>query len=275
MAAYHVRSNSLPSTPHPFFSQIEINLGRIRASEGTPSSLSSINHNLSGLQDLHDCFEKLLLLPLTQRTLVQEEQPKWSDPLLDGSLRLLDVCSTAKDSLLQTKECTQELLPIIRRRGGVETEAKKFLASRKVIKKAIHRAIGRLESMQKQRELSSSNADQETMATVSMLREVEAVTLNVFKSFLLLISGSKPQLKPSRWSAVSKLTHLQRAACKEENASEFGKVVGVLRSLCAVESVQNHLKILELCIQDLEGRIECLYRQMIKTRVSLLNTLSH
>ncbi|XP_021903858.1 uncharacterized protein LOC110819086 [Carica papaya] len=267
MAAHHVRSNSLPSTPHPFFSQIEINLGRIRASEGTPSSLSSINHNLSGLQDLHDCFEKFLLLPLTQRTLVQEQQPKWSD-LLDGSLRLLDVCSTAKDSLLQTKECTQKLLPIIRRRGGVETEAKKFLASRKVIKKAIHRAIGRLESMQKQRELSSSNADQETMATVSMLREVEAVTLNVFKSLLLFISGSKSQLKPSRWSAVSKLTHLQRAACKEENASEFGKVVGVLRSLCAVESVQDHLKNLELCIQDLEERIECLYRQMIKSRIS-------
>jgi hypothetical protein len=97
----------------------------------------------STFEKLHDCVEKLLQLPQTQHTLVERCNGKWVEELLDGSLRLLDVCSAAKDALIHTKECARELQSIMRRRAGgdvgIEREVRKFLTSRKVVKKAIQK----------------------------------------------------------------------------------------------------------------------------------------
>ncbi|OWM80482.1 hypothetical protein CDL15_Pgr019762 [Punica granatum] len=106
---HHARSNSLPSRPHPVVSQVEENLHSTRAS-GAASSTSSLTSNkLTGLQDLHESVEKPLSLALVQMGVTQQSHERWVDELLDGSLRLLDLCCTAKNSLLQTKEALQEL----------------------------------------------------------------------------------------------------------------------------------------------------------------------
>ncbi|CAL2279828.1 unnamed protein product [Prunus armeniaca] len=145
--AFHTRSNSFPSRPHPVVQEIDEHLCRLRSSEATSTSSSSISHKLSDLQNLHDCVDRLLQLSLTQQALAQEQNEKWTNVLLDGSLRLLDICSTAKDALLQTKECIQDLQSIMRRTQGGEcgaltTEVRKYLTSRKMVKKAIHKAMG-------------------------------------------------------------------------------------------------------------------------------------
>lgn len=123
---------------------------------------------------------------------------------------------------------------------------------------------------------------------VSMLTEVETFTLNVFNSFLLYISGSNSQLKPRGWSVVSQLMHHKIVARKDEenDGNEIAKVDGVLQSLYGhrmskydnsmlVEHVQGQLKNLELCIQDLEEGLECIYRKLIRTRVSFINVANH
>ncbi|WRX13742.1 Protein BPS1 [Theobroma cacao] len=112
-------TRSLPSRQHPLTSQIDENLSRLRASEAASTS-ASIGHKLNGLQDLHECVDMLLQLPLTQQALAQEQHLACVEDLLDGSLLLLDACSTAKDALLQSKECIQELHSILRRRRGAE-----------------------------------------------------------------------------------------------------------------------------------------------------------
>ena len=67
MASYHVRSNSLPSRPHPVIPEFDEQLCRLRAFEATSSSAStSISNKLNGLQDLLDCVDRLLLLPLNK-----------------------------------------------------------------------------------------------------------------------------------------------------------------------------------------------------------------
>nr|XP_012466515.1 unnamed protein product [Gossypium raimondii]KJB84468.1 hypothetical protein B456_N028200 [Gossypium raimondii] len=109
---YHNRSNSFPSRAHPLASKVDEHLSRLASSESASTS-SSLNQKLGRLHDLHDCTEKLLLLPLTQQILSHEQQGEYVEELLNGSLGLLDVFTTAKDVVLQVKERTVELQSIL------------------------------------------------------------------------------------------------------------------------------------------------------------------
>ncbi|KDP24733.1 hypothetical protein JCGZ_25334 [Jatropha curcas] len=282
---FHNRSDSLPSRPHPLISQLDDHISTLRISDAASTSSTSITNKLTHLQDLHDCVDKFLLLPLTQQALLAHHQNrKCVDELLDGSLRLLDVCNAAKDALLQTKEYTLELESTIRRRQtGVELEVKKYLTSRKMAKKSIQKALSNLKGLEKKC-FSSSNGSDEIGKIISILKEVEVITLSVFKSFLSFVYGAPKGLfsKSSRWALVSKLMMQKRIASDEEeeegvaDGNEFAMADSALESFVGskydnIENVQSHLKNLELCIQHLEEGTHSLFRRLIKTRVSLLN----
>ncbi|XVF68038.1 hypothetical protein PTKIN_Ptkin10aG0170900 [Pterospermum kingtungense] len=210
---FHARSNSLPSRPHPLLPQIEENLCRLKFNEAASSS-SSIGQKLSDLRDLYELVDSLLQLPLTQKSLAQQ-----CNELLNGSVRLLDVCGVAKDALLQGKENAQELQSSLRRRRGDDAEftieAKKYLASRKKAKKLMNKSLRDLKSQ--------CNLDNDVEATFSLLR------------------GQKTR-KFSNMSTGNAQIELQKLVSS---------------------------------IQDLEDGVECVLRLLIKTRVSLLNILSH
>ncbi|KAJ4729007.1 hypothetical protein OWV82_001856 [Melia azedarach] len=192
-ASFHTRSNSLPSRSHPLASEVDQHLSRFSSSQS--ASTSSIN----SLQDLHDAVDKMLQLPLVQQALSQSHQKKLVDELINGSLRNLDICSIAQNALLQTKESLQELQSVFRRRRGDETELsseiKKYLASRKAVKKAVRKALKGMENKCS----SLINEDH-----VRMLKEVEAVSFAAFESILSLISGPKTPSKLSSLSLVSR-----------------------------------------------------------------------
>lgn len=281
------RSKSLPCKPHPFILQCNQNLASLEALDATSSSSSLFRQKLTGLQTLHDCIENLVLLPLTQEVLVQERQEKWVDELLDGSLRLLDVCTVAKDSLLHTKECARELQSIMRRkRGGemeVTAEVRKFLASRKVVKKAILKALENLQATVKKAKFSPSNKNDRTATLASLFKDVQVITLSILESLLNFISGPA-QSKPSKWSLVSKLIHNKKVVCTQESdPNEFSNVDAALQSFefhvtrksDNISHLQNHLEDIESVIQDFVEGLETLFKRFIKIRVSLLNILNH
>lgn len=283
----HARSNSLPSKPHPIILQCNEHLARL-GGENSYSTSSSIvlSQKLNTLQDLHICIEKLIQLPLTQEALVKESQEKWVDELLEGSLRLLDTCTATKDALLHTKECARELQSIIRRRRGGESEVvvevKKFLTSRKVVRKAIFKALENLKGSANKCSLSITNKDYQTVAIVSLLKEVEMITFTIFESLLNFMCGT--QSKRSSWSLVSKLMHNKRVSnSQSEDENEFAKVDSALQFFAFnlasksndIDNLQNKLVNLGSCIQDLEEGLESLFRRLIKIRVALLNILNH
>ncbi|KAB2636359.1 hypothetical protein D8674_026893 [Pyrus ussuriensis x Pyrus communis] len=255
--AFHTRSNSFPSRPHPIAQEVDELLCRLRSSEATSTSSSSISHKLNGLQDLQDCVDRLLQLPLNQQALAQEQNEKYTNELLDGSIRLLDVCAIAKDAVLQTKECILDLQSIIRRtRGGesgaLTSDVNKYLSSRKILNRAIQKALKDLKGIKNRSTLSSLNKDQETIDIVIKLRDVETVTIMVLESVLSFISG--PKSKPSSWSLVSKMMHLTKVACKEETeVNEFAEVDAALKT--SKFDPQNQLENLESCIQDHKERL--------------------
>ncbi|KAK7404426.1 hypothetical protein VNO78_05315 [Psophocarpus tetragonolobus] len=283
------RSKSLPCRPHPLILQCNQHLGSLEASASDSSSSSSslFRHKLTGLQTLHGCMEKLVLLPLIQEVLVQERHEKWVDELLDGSLRLLDACTVAKDSLLHTKECARELQSIMRRkRGGemeVTAEVRKFLASRKVVKKAILKALENLQATVKKAKFSPSNKDHPTATLASLFKDVQVITLSILESLLNFISGPA-QSKPSKWSLVSKLMQNKKIICTQESdQNEFSNVDAALQSFVFhvtrksdnINHLQNQLEDLESVIQDFVEELETIFKRFIKIRVSLLNTLNH
>lgn len=280
----HIRCNSLPSAPHPLVPQFHENLQRLKDSEAT--STSSISHKLSGLMDLHDCADKLLQLSTTQQTLTLECGEKSVDDLLEGSLRLLDICSTAQDCLLRSKENMHVVQSVIRRKSvaGVEftVEGEKYLTSRKMIKKEIQKVLRNLKGMKNELIACSSSKDNENSSIFVMLKEAEAVTVRSLESMLLFVSDSKGQSKKSIWSTMSKMMQPTRVTCdfsQESDSNEFVKVDATLQSLIShkvlsVENIHSHMENLEICIEDLEGGVEQLSRQLIRTRVSLLNIFS-
>ncbi|XP_054785748.1 uncharacterized protein LOC129292211 [Prosopis cineraria] len=285
----HPRSNSLPSKPHPLILQCNEHLSRLEASTATTSSSSSLSssfgHKLSDLEDLHETVEKLVQLSLTREVLVQESQENWVEKLLDGSLRLLDACTAAKDALLHTKECAREVQSIMRRkRGGemeVTVEVRKYLTSRKVVKKAISKALENLKTSSNKCKLSPCHKAHPEL--VSLFKDVEIVTLQILESLLsFIIASTKSKL--SNWSLVSKLMHNRKVSYTQEaEENEFAKVDSALQAFVFhttgksenTDHLQNQLENLESVIQDFVERLETLFRRLIKTRVALLNILNH
>ncbi|EFH45358.1 carrier [Arabidopsis lyrata subsp. lyrata] len=136
--SFHVRSSSYPSRQHPQAAHVDEQLTRLRSSE--TASSSSIRQRLSNLQDLHDSLEKMIRLSVTNHALSQDQIEKF----LDGSIKILDLCNVAKDALSQMKEGLMEIQSILRRkRGDLSAEVKKYLASRKFLKKSFQKACGK------------------------------------------------------------------------------------------------------------------------------------
>ncbi|CAL1366717.1 unnamed protein product [Linum trigynum] len=255
-ASFHARSNSLPARSHPLVSEIDEQVCRLRQSQAaSTSSSSSIGHNLNSLQGVYDCVDQMFQLPATQQALINDQ--KSFNELLDGSLRLLDLCSTAKDGLSQMRESVAELQSAIRRKqGGLEGETRRYLKSRKTVIKAIQKV---LKGMENKKSTSSNNVE-----TIAMLKEAESAVVEVLECLLTFISQSSS--KPSSWSLISKL---KRVSSASEN--EFADVDASLKTNKSGEEIQVHLKNLQPCIQDLEEGVESLFRRLIKTRASILN----
>ncbi|KAG2291634.1 hypothetical protein Bca52824_038303 [Brassica carinata] len=240
--SFHARSNSVPSMQHPQAAHVDEQLTRLRSSEAaSSSSSSSIYQRLSNLQDLHDSLDKMLRLSITNKALSQVQVEK----LLDGSLRILDLCNVAKDALSQTKEGLKEIQSILRRkRGDLSAEVKKYLATRKFLKKSFQKVV---------KNLKVSQNKESTDKSLIVFGEAEAVTVGVFERMFCFMSGSKAC---GKWSLVTKLMSQTKSTCEDE-ANEFTRLDFLV----------------ETCIQDLEDGTESLSKSMIKYRVSLLNIL--
>ncbi|CAL1398191.1 unnamed protein product [Linum trigynum] len=253
--SFHARSNSLPAGSHPLVSEIEEQVCRLRQSQAASTSSSSISHNLNGLQVVYDCVDQLFQLPTTQQALINDQ--KCFNELLDGSLRLLDLCNTAKDALSVMKESVAELQSAIRRRqGGLEGETRRYMKSKKTVIKTIQKV---LKGMENKKSTSSNNVE-----TVSMLKEAESSVAEALECLLSFVSQTSS--KPSSSSFFKRV-----AAAEASGENEFVEVDASLKINKSSEEIQLHLKNLQPCIQDLEEGVENLYRRLIKTRVSILN----
>ncbi|CAA0812471.1 Arabidopsis protein of unknown function (DUF241 [Striga hermonthica] len=263
-ASLHSRSNSFPSQSHPIFNDIENKLERLKASSQTTST-SSICANLAGLKDLYDVINDVIQMPTVQQTLVREQGQSWINELLNGSLKLVDVCSISRDIVVLTKESVQELESSVRRRAADGVNA--YVASRKKVNRMVDKCIKNLKS--------SNKTLIEPPQIGKLLKEAESLDLSILKSVLILVSGQKETSSKRRCRYLLD-RHVRSEVDQESEAEQLcGLKIHKSRKNMDRKTMLKELIVSETSIKEIEECLGALFRSLVRTRVSLLNLLSH
>ncbi|RVW51573.1 hypothetical protein CK203_066550 [Vitis vinifera] len=281
----HVRSISLPTRSHPTILKIQKELNKLRSWETSSRSMSeTICTGLSGLEELQKSLDELLSLPSSQQALSHHLNEKWVDELLDGSVRLLDICGSTRDAISQLKQNARDLQSALRRRKGdvcIESSIGNYICSRKKMNKDAKKLLAAMKKMDKETRASPLlDQHHQLSAVIEVLGEVNAISISIFQALLLFLSAPVSKPKPTRWSLVSKFVH--KGIVKHENIKELESVDFILSAISGgradLEKMQiahKELETLEASIEGLENGLECMFRRLIKTRASLLNIVSH
>lgn len=283
----HSRSNSLPSTSHPLTICLDDHLRSLKASDATTCSTSSIFKNLGCLKDLYERVNELIHLPSFQKAL--SHKISGSDEVLEASVRLLDVCATARDVLSNTKESVLELQSCFRRKtsgAALEHEVATYTVSRKKINKLVLKCMKDVKTFEKHSNsmiLDEDNSD--LVVIINMIREVQTISFSVLKSVMSHVCGTKAMLKQSGWSLVSKFVQTKRSPfaannCEVEMIDEALNALTIQKACkdinnVAVANVQKQLQALECALVELEKGLEPIFKCLLNTQVSLLNVLNH
>lgn len=284
--SHHIRSISLPSRSHPIIVIIDEELKKLKTRDVSSSyTASAVSNDLLILEGLFKCIADLLNLPLTQQALSNHQQQQWVDELLDGSVRLLDICGNTRDFMSQIKEHVVDLQSAIRRKKGdltLGSSISKFNSFRRKMKKQAKKMIVDLKQVDTKTTCSTIfDLDYHLSEVIRVLKEVNSMSISVFQSLLLFFSSPVSKSKPTKWSLVSKLIQKGTVICEQllGNKNELEKVDSALDTYDSCESekieiAQKRLEELHNGIELIESGIECMSRRLIRTRASLLNIIS-
>ncbi|KAI8030003.1 hypothetical protein LOK49_LG01G02784 [Camellia lanceoleosa] len=258
---YYVRSISSQARSHPTTLRIEQELNKLKIwkSSSSSSNAETIRIGLTGLGDLYICIEQLLSLPLTQQA---QKNQKRVIKLLEESVKCIDICSNTRDSILEIKSNLQTLQSALRRRK-IGIAINDYKCSSKKMKKEVSKSLAELKKFDSKLQVSNLSDSDENMFAV--VREASLITISIFESLLLFLCAPLGRPRTRKWSLVSKMASGEDLMfyCLERDGE--GE---------RIERVQGRLEDLNGSIEGIESGLQCLFRHLIRTRVSLLNILS-
>lgn len=271
----HVRSISLPSRLHPASQKIEIELEKLKTWDSSVSSTSAdsalqaenIKTGLRGLTELYNCIHQFLDSPVTQQLLHHHQEERHLEKALDMSVGLLDVCGSARELLLLTKEHVQDMQSVLRRKGldsSIRTQINAYVCFRRKARKEISKNLKSLKTMESSFIKSFS---------YPLLKELNCITISFFRKILSFM------LKKSTcgWSLISRMVFNGYGRQKwiiDIALCNFHTRIRKSEGEADLQVVKRRLQEIDGSIRDLEAHLDRLFRCLIQHRVSLLNLLT-
>ncbi|KAM0055173.1 hypothetical protein Hdeb2414_s0006g00203001 [Helianthus debilis subsp. tardiflorus] len=288
----NLRSISLPSRLNPSFDQIEINLNKLKTLEPFYSS-TRIHSGLVCLIELYTTVDELLGSTQTQKVNLHSRNKVLIEDALSRSTRLMDSYGSLLELLGKMKGSARVLQFALRRKGvatysTTDGHLMDYFLSRKKVKKNIVACLGSLEQME--REIESclvEGEDHHLSMVIRVLLEIVIATISMFRCVLVILSG-KPKLDHKVFSFITKLMPTGKPNCHKsrEIVNDADMIDLTLDSLwkhiknneCKTVEVQIVMERLHKLDHEVEGYevgLDCLFRKLIQTRVSLLNILAN
>ncbi|QHO48852.1 hypothetical protein HN51_000855 [Arachis hypogaea] len=291
---YHVRSISLPSRLHPLSNDIEIELKNfellLASSSSSMDYYSSITISssvmnadlLTRLVHLYNCVnEQIIGSSLSQKVLLHDQdQEKYLDKVLDMSLVFLDVCGSARELLQLAKEHAQDLQSALRRGKGQDCSSIKsqicdYFCFKKRAKREISKILKSLKKMENNHGFVNSKTH--CLSNVSkVLRELSIVTILVLRRVLIFMCPQVLKKKNNIGEWLLLFSRKKRVINSNEidvfPCTIVRKTNGFVKD--DLEIVKRRLEGVDECVRELEAGLGCLFRCLIRHRVSLLNLLT-
>ncbi|CAL9228154.1 unnamed protein product [Arabidopsis halleri] len=274
-----LRSISLPSRSHPSTTGVEEALNKVNSINTTTGSSESVLMGLAGLEELYNCTEEFLKMGSTQRVL-SSDGSEFMEEMLDGSLRLMDICSVSRDLMVETHEHVRGVQSCLRRKklagGGdqLDVAVSGYVGFRKNMRKEAKKLLGSLKNIDGGLTSSSSvnNVQQEDhlVAVINVMRQVVSVSVSVLMSLLEFLLGRRQSNIKSNLASVLKKKKVHHV---EETKNELESLDSEI--CCSCDDLQKKLEEVEMSIDGFEKNLEGLFRRLIRTRATLLNIISH
>lgn len=136
----------------------------------------------------------------------------------------------------------------------------RFASFSKKMKKDAKRLVLSLKQMNEETKVSVFlDADPETAFVIRAMREASTSCILIFQMLLSFLCVPLLKPKSSKWSLVSRLVYKGRVSCEVQKPNM---------------NVETRLEIFESQLDSIENGLERLYRCLIRSRSSLLNTVS-
>ncbi|XP_010539805.1 PREDICTED: uncharacterized protein LOC104813759 [Tarenaya hassleriana] len=220
--------------------------------------------NFEALRNLHDCANYLLHLPETVESLSHHRQEKRVEEVSEASLRMLDICNVSKDVIFLVKHNLQDLQLTLR---GNESDINEKIAAynryRNKLRKETLKCLNCLKGMKKDGENRSGMAEQNLLFVAEVLKEVRMAIVSMVESLFSLVCIPWLERRSSKGPLSLSSIFATRSYCND------------IWDETAVQSASTRLEAAEIAVEELEIELECIFRRLIQTRVSLLNILTN
>ncbi|XP_078174100.1 uncharacterized protein LOC144567792 [Carex rostrata] len=245
--ACHSRSNSLPARSHSYLLKVEEELNKVRDYVG--SSFLTYEIMLAAIKavgHVYECINDVLCMSRNQDCLSQWQQRRWIDQELEESINLLDICSTSRENLCAIKFYIQNQESAIRR-----GESKATKSSVRDLSNLVKKAC---KDVKKHNSRKSESLDGGSLACASLIMEARKLTFSLLQAVFSSFAEHTIEQKCSKLSLASKLLHRRSAAYKWEKIDDALDIASLLSN-----------------VESMDSGLECLFRHLIQSRVSLLN----